>query len=372
MPARRSPALSTLRAASGLLLAFLSACTGAPETSNLEKRGAPQPANSPATPPAKTPATPTTPHAATPTAPDAPHTAPAGATPAIPDVAPGTLTSEPPPGTELIPFRLALKDGSVYRMTTIGNVAMSGVMSQTAYAREEQLELDECSGEASARRCRLTHRYRKFEAEPPAGKIYEADEKQVSDLVTRHTLLASGARDGATEVTGPADRVASSSGKALADVHRFFCIRFPEAPIGVGAKWRDTCHTRTGGVVDTRDVVWELTKLHTVDGMRRAELTYLGEYRSPGLKGEQTGTISGILHFIVDAGEPHLIREAIQLKLGATGAATVTTTLAYQFTRIAKDARGNEKIVRTDGAEFTGLEQPGAKKPNEKKPAEKK
>ncbi|MBL9100070.1 MAG: hypothetical protein JNL82_03875 [Myxococcales bacterium] len=347
-----------------VILAYLSACTGEPETSNLEKRGASaKPADS--KPAAPAPAKPAS---------EAPSAPVAGKTDAAPvagktDAAPGTLTAEPPPGTELVPMRLALKDASVYRMTTIGNVQMSGLSSQTAYAREEQLELDECSGEGDARRCRLTHRYRKFEAEPPAGKVYETDEKQVSDLVTRHTLLASGAREGATEVLGPADRVATAPARALADVHRFFCIRFPAAPIGVGAKWRDTCHMRTGGTVDTRDVVWELSKLHTVDGMRRAELTYLGEHRTPGPKGELKGTVSGILHFIVDAGEPHLIREVIQQKIGDSGAATVTTTLAYQFTRIIKDKAGNEKVVRTDGAVFPGLEQPTKAADKPKPPA---
>lgn len=319
---------------------YLSACTGSPEPSNLEKRSAP----------AFTPADTKT--ATPPPAPTAPPPAPASE--------PGALTAAPPPGTELVPVRLALADASVYRVTTIGNVAMGGLMAPTAYAREEQLELDACSGEGEARRCSVTHRYRKFEAEPPAGKIYEADEKQVADLVTRHTLLATGARDGATVVTGPAERADTPSGKALADVHRFYCIRFPGVPIGVGAKWRDRCHMRTGGVVDTRDVVWELTKLETVDGQRRAELTYLGEYTSPGPNGDRKGTVSGVLYFMVDAGEPHLLREAIQLTLANGAAALVTTTLAYQFARVTSDEKGAEKLVRTDGAEFPAPAKPAA------------
>jgi len=307
---------------------LLSACTGAPpEASNLEKRGTPAPAKAA---PAKA--------------------EPAKAEPAR--TAPGVVTAEPPPGTELLPVRLALADGSVYRITTIGNVVLSGLQSPTAYAREEQLALGDCTGEADARRCVVTHRYRNFEAEPPAGRIYETDEKLVADLVTSHALLATGARDGATTVTGPADKLESPSARALADVHRFFCIRFPGRPIGVGAQWRDRCHMRTGGVVDTRDVLWELTKLDTVDGQRRAELTYVGEYSAPGPKGDRKGVVSGVLHFLVDPGEPHLLKEQIAMKTADGRTAVSTTTIAYQFARVLTDKKGKEKLVRTDGAEF--------------------
>jgi hypothetical protein len=335
---------------------LLSACTGSPpEGSNLEKRSAP------ATPPANPP-----PVAAT-TPPPATPPSPANTPPAPVDA--NALTAEPPAGTELMPVRLALKDASVYRVTTVGNVAMSGLMSPTAYAREEQLELSDCAGEGDARRCLLTHRYRKFEAEPPAGRIYESDEKLVSSLVTSHTLLASGARDGATAVTGPAEQADAPAGKALADVHRFYCIRFPARPIGVGAKWRDRCHTRTGGSVDTRDVVWELTKLDTVDGQRRAELTYLGDYTAPGPKGDRKGVVSGVLHFMVDPGEPHLLKEQISLKTAETGTTLSTTTIAYQFARVTTDKKGKEKLVRTDGADFPA---PAAPPPPDAKAAKKK
>jgi hypothetical protein len=316
--------------------ALLSVCTATPdrpEVSNLEKRSTPVSAPTPA--------------AAPPTRADPPAPVAARDTKASP---PGALTAEPPAGTELVSIRLALEDASVYRITTVGNVAIAS-MAPTAYAREEQLELDECSGEAEARRCRVTHRYRKFDAEPPAGQIYALDEKAVAPLVTRHTLLATGARDGATLVEG--DGADSEAGKALAAVHRFYCLRFPDRPIGVGAKWRDSCSMRTGGVVDTRDVVWELTKLDTVDGQRRAELTYLGEYRSPGPKGDRPGVVSGILYFMVDAGEPHLLKEQIALKSSAASDTVLsTTTVAYQFARVVKDRKGQEKLVRTDGAEF--------------------
>ena len=313
---------------------LLSACTGGPpEASNLEKRGASAPA------PAK---------------PEPAKPEPAKPEPAKPEPPSplGVLTVEPPAGTELTPVRLALGDDTVYRITTLGNVVLSGLQSPTAYAREEQLELSACTGEAATRRCLVTHRYRKFEAEPPAGRIYEADEKLVSDLVTNHPILATGARDGATVISGPADKLETPAAKALVDVHRFLCIRFPDQPIGPGAKWRDRCHMRTGGVVDTRDVLWELTKLDNVDGQRRAELSYVGEYTTPGPKGDRKGVVTGILHFMVDPGEPHLLKEQIAIKT-ADGKATVsTTTIAYQFARVVKDRKGKEKLVRTDGAEF--------------------
>ncbi len=339
---------------------LLSACTGAPpEASNLEKRSAAAKAEPPKPAPAKAEAKPE----------------PAKAEPKAPQPL-GVLTAQPPAGTELAPVRLALADASVYRITTVGNVVLSGLQSPTAYAREEQVELGECTGEAATRQCVVTHRYRKFEGEPPAGRIYEADEKLVADLVTSHKLLATGARDGTTVVTGPADQLETPAAKALADVHRFYCIRFPDQPIGVGAKWRDVCHLRTGGVVDTRDVLWELTKLDTVDGQRRAELSYVGEYTSPGPKGDRKGVVSGILHFLVDPGEPHLLKEQVAIK-SADGRTTIsTTTIAYQFARVTTDKKGKEKLVRTDGAEFPKPEpkpaEPDTKPADTKQPDPKK
>ncbi len=303
----------SLRPSSVLIALLLSACTGdAAGPSSLAERSKVSPAvapspTSPTTSPTPSPTTsPTTPPAAT-----TPQPAATGV-PAIPDdIAPGGLTARPPEGTELLPVRFALKEGSAYQVTTLGMVAFTGV-APSGYAREERIDLDECSGADQARRCRLTHRYVHFEAEPPSGRIFAADEQRIDKLITRHTLLASGAREGTTAIEGPAEQLASPPGQALADVHRFYCLRFPEEPIGIGAKWKDVCHLRTGGVVDTREVIWELSNISKdAEGRRRAEFTYVGNYLAPGEKGDRKGTIAGMLYFLLDAGEPHLLREKI-------------------------------------------------------------
>jgi hypothetical protein len=123
--------------------AFLSACTGSPSPSGLERRNAtPSPSPTPSSTPSSTPNK-ATPAAATPS-PDKPATTPAATPePAAAEVAAGQLTVEPPAGTELQPVRLALKDDSVYQITTIGQVAFTGV-KPSAFAREERIELDDC------------------------------------------------------------------------------------------------------------------------------------------------------------------------------------------------------------------------------------
>ncbi len=297
----------------------------------------------PATPTNVAPAAPSDPAVASEQLPTKPSTSPSG-TP--------QLTAEPPPGTELMHVHLALKDASVYQVMTIGMITFTSV-KPNGYAREERLELDQCSGEGSARQCRVTHRYVNFEAEPPSGRIFEADEAQVRGLVTRHTLRATGTRDGKTLVEGPDEQVNSPAGQALVEVHRFYCLNFPEVPIGVGAKWKDTCHMRTGGVVDTREVIWEFTNLRTDDkGQRQAEFTYLGRYSTPGPKGERTGTVQGVLYFLLDAGEPHMINEQITIQATAIGQFHTTTTSRYQFARLVTDKRGKETAVRSDGVPF--------------------
>ena len=291
---------------------------------------------------------PTTP-AKTETPPD-PTTDPAAAA-----AAPGQLTARPPEGTELVPVRLALKDASVYQITTIGMVAFTGV-APSGFAREERLELDTCEGAQATRRCRVTHRYVHFEAEPPNGRIFAADEQLVDKLVTSHTLLATGAREGDTTITGDAAQAAAEPGQALKDVHRFFCLRFPDEPIGIGAKWKDVCHLRTGGVVDTREVIWELTSMSKdAEGRRRAEFTYLGRYTAPSPKGDRSGTVQGVLYYLLDAGEPHLLKEQISTRSDPTSKFYTTTTINYQFARLKpgkQGKKGKETWVRTDGEPF--------------------
>lgn len=332
----------SLRPSFVLLALLLSACTGdASSPSTLAERSNVSPVVAPPTSPAASPA---------PT--DRPSSGPAGL-PAIPDdIAPGGLTARPPEGTELLPVRLALKEGSVYQVTTLGMISFTGVQP-SGYAREERLELDECSGADQARRCRLTHRYVHFEAEPPSGRIFAADEQRVDKLITRHTLLASGVREGSTAIEGLAEQLESPPGKALAEVHRFYCLRFPEEPIGIGAKWKDVCHMRTGGAIDTREVIWELTNVSKdAEGRRRAEFTYVGNYLAPGEKGDRTGTVAGMLYFLLDAGEPHLLREKIVTRLDPASSFQTSTTLSYQFARLVKGKDGKETAMRTDGEPF--------------------
>lgn len=324
-----------------LPLVFLSACTGSPSPSGLEQRNAtpvPVPKDSPPTPPAASVKTPATPATATP--------AP------VPDVAAGQLTAEPPAGTELFPVRLALQDATAYQITTVGMVAFTGVQP-SGFAREERVELGGCEGEGAARHCRLTHSYVHFEAEPPNGRIFEGDEKKVDKLVTRYTLRSNGAREGDAEVSGPAEQQDSKDGLATREANRFFCIRFPDAPIGVGAKWKDTCHMRTAGVIDTREVIWELTRVSTDDkGRRRADFTYLGSYSAPGEPTPRTGTVQGILYFFLDVGEPHMIKEQIATRRDPTSQFQTITTINYQFGKFARDKKGKETILRTDGEAF--------------------
>lgn len=348
----------SLRPSPVLLALLLSACTGdASRPSALAERTAPAgPAD--VSPVVASQATSPAPPVAAPAPPAAPTDAGSGV-PVIPaDIAPGGLTAEPPAGTELMPVRLALKDDSVYEVTTLGMVAFTGVQP-SGYAREERIELDQCSGADQARRCRLTHRYMRFEGEPPSGRIYAADEQRVDKLITRHTLLASGAREGDTEIEGLAEQLASPAGQALREVHRFYCLRFPEQPIGVGAKWKDVCHLRTGGAVDTREVIWEFTNVSKdADGRRRAEFTYVGNYVAPGEKGDRTGSVVGMLYFLLDAGEPHLLREKIVTRLDPASSFQTSTTISYQFARVVKGKDGKETSVRTDGEPFPAAPPP--------------
>ena len=199
---RRVPPRPLLLSAALLPALALSPCPGSPAPSGLEQRNAPQspvPQDSPGPSAAPTP---------TPTP-----------TPPAPAVVPGQLTAEPPAGTELFPVRLALKEGSAYQITTIAMVGFTGVRP-SGFAREERVELDQCEGEAEARRCRLTHSYVHFDAEPPNGRIFTGDEQKVDKLVTRHSLRSNGARDGETEVSGPAEQQSIPDGLARRDVHR--------------------------------------------------------------------------------------------------------------------------------------------------------
>lgn len=277
---------------------------------------------------------------------------PSPATPAdSPSKADPSRPSSPP--SELAEIRLALREGTNYRVTTIGNIRFGSLVQPTGFAREERLSLKDCEGEGYARACTLEHRYVNFEAEPPNGKFLDNDEKVVNQLVTSHRLLATGERPGTTTVTGPKEQAEGKAGLALADAHRFLCIRFPEQAIGVGAKWRAKCQMRSGGVIDTRDVLWELKKLERdPDTGLRAELAFIGEYTAPGAKTSLEGVVRGTLLFFVDAGEPHLLREEFTTATDKASKYVTHTTLAYQFAKLVPGPDGKEVAVRTDGKPF--------------------
>lgn len=265
----------------------------------------------------------------------------------------GKVQAEPPPGAELAELKLSLPEGAAYKVTTVGNIRFGSLMQPTAFAREERLSLSGCSGEGLARTCALEHRYLRFEAEPPNGRVLETDEDEVRALVTRHAIRATGERTGTTTVEGPQDKAEAPEGKALSEVHRFFCVRFPEQPIAVGAKWRATCHQRASGVVDTRDVLWELEKLERrPDVGLVAELSYLGKYLAPGPKGTLEGVIQGTMFFMVDAGAPHQIREQFTMAADAASQFVTHTSVAIQFARLVQGPGGAETAVRVDGQPF--------------------
>lgn len=299
---------------------------------------------------------------ATPTEPAAPAAAttpPAGA-PAKPS------TEAPPTDAKYVELRLALDPEVEYRVTTVGMIAFPMVASQTGFAREEHLVLSECLGEGFDRACTVQHRYGRFEAEPPAGKLVEADEARVRDLVTRHGITASGLRVGTTTVDGPEAAKRSEIGRQLANVHRFYCLRFPSEPVAVGAKWADECSFVHGGVVATQKVAWELSKLDEdpIAGTR-AELTVVGELVAPGKSGERRGTVQGTLYFFVDRGQPHVLRLRTSLPLDAGGKVATTTTLNVQFARVRPDGA----LVRTDDQPFPETPPPAAGAPATGEPA---
>lgn len=245
-------------------------------------------------------------------------------------------------------LRLTLEEGTQYRITTLGMLKLPLMEQSTGFAREEDLSLSGCRGEGAERSCLLTHRYRNYEAEPPAGSGLEADERQVAALETAHRVDASGLRNSETAVHGEAP---AKLGKQLAQVHRLYCLRFPAEAVGLGATWRDACRMRQGGQLVTRELTWRFAKLerNDVDGAR-AELEYAGRVRRVGPDGKAiNGEVKGVLYFWVDAGEPHLMRERLGFVLNPQNGVGTTTDLRYQFTRLDEDG---ETLLRTDGKPF--------------------
>lgn len=268
---------------------------------------------------------------------------------AAPTKAPPPPAGMPAQDAEYVELALALDPEATLRILTVGRIELPLVDRPTAFAREEDLTFDACAGVGFARTCTVHHRYGRFEAEPPAGKILEADAHRFDGVTTHHTIDATGARIGTTTVEGPLGPPAFADtelGQALAGVHRFACLRFPAEKIAVGAKWSDECRFVLGGVVVTQNVAWELSALDAdpISG-KRAELTMVGELALPHPDGDRRGTIRGHLYFFVDAKAPHILRLETKLPLDPAKPPVTKTILNLQFARVL--AGGT--LVRTDG-----------------------
>jgi hypothetical protein len=274
-----------------------------------------------------------------------------------------TSAESPPPDSERVQLALALEEPTTYRVQTIGSVKLPMVLNPTGFALEERVRLHDCEGEGTARKCRIEHRYSNFEAEPPAGRFLQADYDRVHAVVTEHVLTASGFREGDTKINEAPDALDAELRSALAGVHCFFCLRFPTEPVGVGAKWNNTCNAYLRGTVATREVMWELSELtDDPNGFgRRAELTAVGKYLESG----KEGSVQSTLFFYVDLGQPHILRERISISLGEKGLKTVTN-LTYAFGKVLPGKP--EKVVQVTGLPFDKDALSGAVAPTQTDP----
>jgi hypothetical protein len=204
-----------------------------------------------------------------------------------------------------------------------------------------------------------------FEAEPPYGRFIEADEQPARGVTTRYTINAQGESVDAASIEAPPETAAAPEVKALADVDRFFCIRFPDVPVHEGAAWQAECVIRNDGRQSTRQATWEVAKIDeaSADGHTRVELRVLGTTTASTPKGDQSGTFGGTLFFFADIGEPHLLREEISTAVAQEGGIRTVARLNYQFAK-----RRGKEVVRTDGEPFPEKpEEPAA--PATEKPA---
>lgn len=249
---------------------------------------------------------------------------------------------------DAVALRLALLDGAIYRVTTIGMLFLPLIEKPTGFAREEDMALSECVEDGPTRACLLTHTYRNFEGEPPTGAGLEAEERQVSAVISKHRIDASGLRTTPTTLEGDDAALANPAAKALADANQFMCVRLPAEPVGTGATWKDVCRRRQSGLVVTRDLTWKLAKLETSDEGKRAELHYAGTVWTKDDKGVRKGKVQGVLYFLVDAGEPHLQRERIEFVIDAEKGIKTATDLRLQWAKLGE----GDTLIRTDGKPF--------------------
>ncbi|MEZ4379725.1 MAG: hypothetical protein R3A79_00135 [Nannocystaceae bacterium] len=256
-------------------------------------------------------------------------------------------------------LRFALPDDTIYQITTVGLVQYPAMPKPTAFARREELRLTGCAGADGERTCSLEHMVTNFEAEPPYGRFIEADEQPVRGVTTRYKVDARGAPVDAATLEAPPETAQTPEVKALSDVDRLFCVRFPEVPVHEGAAWEVECVVRNDGRQSTRRATWEVVKIADGDdGHTRVELKVLGTTTAMTRKGEQSGTFGGTLFFFADIGEPHLLREEISTQVAQEGGIRTVARLNYQFAK-----RRGDEVVRTDGTPFpegTAPPPPGA------------
>ncbi|MFV8754774.1 hypothetical protein ACNOYE_29865 [Nannocystaceae bacterium ST9] len=330
-----------------LTLSLLAACQ---QTSNLEQAhesGEPTPteAANPITPP---PVEPPLDDMVTHEAPPASGPTDADGIP-LPSFAGAAQLLTPGDPADAVQLRLALVEGAVYRITTIGMLFLPLIDKPTGFAREEDMALSECSEEGATRSCLLTHTLRNYEAEPPTGAGLEAEERQVSGVISKHRIDASGLRTTPTELAGEAAALANPAAQALADANQFLCVRLPADAVGTGATWKDVCRRRQSGSIVTRDLTWKLAKLETGEEGKRAELHYAGTVWTKDDKGVRKGKVQGVLYFLVDAGEPHLQRERMEFAIDLDKGIKSATDLRYQWAKLGEDG---ETLIRCDGKPF--------------------
>ncbi len=338
---------------------ILSACGSGEKTSGLAARSQPTQSDAPTNPPAKTsdpPATKALPKTPPTTTPKAGDTNPPPQLPAAASEDDNPIVhviDEAPTDATRYQLFLALPADTTYKTTTIGMVEFSLVQQPTGFAREELIELANCSGDGGKRVCTLNHRYLNFDAEPPQGNYLKNDEKAVADIQTSYRLDGTGHRLTKPALTGDAEQLASEAGRALAPVDRLYCLRFPEQKVAVGTTWQHTCHMRTGGMIDSRVLTWKLEAVSDdpITKKSRAELSYVGAYQAAASNGLRQGGLTGRVYMWLEAGEPHLLKEKIEVVVDADKGLRTTTTSTVQFAKLV-DPTDTEKVIRTDGMPF--------------------
>ena len=136
-------------------------------------------------------------------------------------------------------------------------------------------------------------------------------------------------------------------------MHPFYCLRFPEEPVAVGAKWNHTCFVRDRDRVAQRRVLWEVSAIDpdpNGDG-HRVELRFVGSYTEPDDDGRRDGTVQGIVYFPTAHGLPHVIREKLAVTVVADKGLRTEANVNRTFGRIERRG-GKEVRTLVDGRPF--------------------